>query len=556
MGAIMEFFKKLAVCAENIFSMIFYKKPNKPFPPRPKPSPKPNPDGRKTIKYYLNDPAYPNLISEISLPQPNGLQLVVPNLQVGNFEFTSPQGLANNAYALLCHGINLFNEKFHLSRWATVQKLNVNTMAGMDANAYYDRSSLKFFFFNNKNGQTVYTALSSDIVSHELGHALLDAIRPDLFSTAAMEVWAFHESFGDINAIICALYHEELVNYVLNETNGDLRKSNIVSQVAEQFGVSLGRSNCLREAANNLKYVNPASLPTKSNDPNALVREPHNFSRIMTGTFYEVLCSIYEKNGRNRDALVRTRDYLCNSFYKACSMAPATANFFEAFGQAWIKQDEQLGGLYKDIISSVFSSRSIFQVRMMEAEDPQASDKKVVETVRNDNMKLELCCLSVPVKELLGDAILGMTEDNSYADMKVQLAVDNLKIKMVGDEGDDITWMNCCDGVAQAKTAAKNLVQYILDNKLIGNTDDDIWYKDEDNNLKRRLFQCDCFRPNYLFPGNPEYNKPYKPENNTGCCTYGSCANNKPKPTVVTKTSCNIRYGSSCRSISYNGKCR
>ena len=164
MGVIMEFFKKLADCAENIFGMIFYKKPNRPLPPRPRPTPnpvpKPTPEQKNTIKYYLNDPAFPNLVSEISMPKPAGLQLDVINLKAGNFEFTSPQGLANNAYALLCHGINMFNSKFHLSRWSTVQKLQVNTMAGMDANAYYDRQSLRFFFFNGKNNQTVYTALS------------------------------------------------------------------------------------------------------------------------------------------------------------------------------------------------------------------------------------------------------------------------------------------------------------------------------------------------------------------------------------------------------------
>lgn len=559
MGVIMEFFKKLADCAENIFGMIFYKKPNRPLPPRPRPTPnpvpKPTPEQKNTIKYYLNDPAFPNLVSEISMPKPAGLQLDVINLKAGNFEFTSPQGLANNAYALLCHGINMFNSKFHLSRWSTVQKLQVNTMAGMDANAYYDRQSLRFFFFNGKNNQTVYTALSSDIVSHELGHALLDAIRPDLFSTAALEVWAFHEAFGDINSILCALYHEEIINYVLNQTNGDLRKSNIVSAVAEQFGVNLGKSICLREAANNLKYVNPASLPTKSNDPEALVRQPHNFSRVMTGTFYEVLCTIYERNGRNKDALIMTREYLRDSFYRACTMAPSTSNFFEAFGQAWIKQDELLGGKYKDIISNVFSSRGIFQVKMMHVEESDKTDKKVIETVRADNMKLEICSLSVPLKELFADDMAGMTEENPYADMKVELAVDNLKIKMVGNEDDEVVWTNCCDSITHAKNAAKQLVEYILDNKLIGDTDSDVWFKDNNNTLKRRLFQCDCFRPNYLFPGNPEYNKPYKPQNNSGCCTYGSCANNKPAPEPPVNPSCNMKYGGSC-GISYRSNCK
>jgi hypothetical protein len=548
----MDFFKKIALCGKNIFTMIFYRKPTSPtkrFPPKPKP---PIDKKKGVMKYYLNDPAYPNLIGEVTDPKPMGLSINVPNLQPGNFDFNSPQGIANNTMALLCHGINMFNQKFNLNKWAVVSTLQVNTMAGFDANAYYDRSSLKFFYFNGKNNTQVYTALSSDIVSHELGHALLDALRPDFFSAAAMEVWAFHESFGDVNSILCALYHDELVNYVLNETNFDLRKSNLVSKVAEQFGVNLGKSSSLREAANNYKYVNPASLPTKSNDPNAIVREPHSFSKIMTGTVYEVLCRVYEKYGKNKDALLKARDYVRDTFYKACTMAPSTTNFYEAFGQAWMKQDESMGGQNKDIINSVFSDRGIFKIRMMAVQDSQASEKEKIESVKTPNMHLQKCRLDCCVSDLFKDEIGGLSTNEYISDMKVQLAVDNLYLKDMDD--DDIGWQNVSDTVEQAKVAAKNLVEYILENKLIGQDDSDVWFKDNDGYLKRRLFQCDCYRPNYLFPGNPEYNKPYKPKNNSGCCTYGSCANLTPNPAPSIQQSCNIRYGSSCKSVSFNGK--
>ena len=40
------------------------------------------------------------------------------------------------------------------------------------------------------------------MVAHEIGHGLLDAIRPDLWSAAFLEVGAFHESFGDCIAIL------------------------------------------------------------------------------------------------------------------------------------------------------------------------------------------------------------------------------------------------------------------------------------------------------------------------------------------------------------------
>ena len=51
--------------------------------------------------------------------------------------------------------------------------------AGYGENAYYDRASksLQLYWFDNEKG-TVFTCLSSDIVNHEFGHAVLDGLRP------------------------------------------------------------------------------------------------------------------------------------------------------------------------------------------------------------------------------------------------------------------------------------------------------------------------------------------------------------------------------------------
>ena len=58
-------------------------------------------------------------------------------------------------------------------------RLIVLPHAGYGENAYYDRASksLQFYYFNGP-GTTVYTCLSSDIVNHEFGHAVLDGVRP------------------------------------------------------------------------------------------------------------------------------------------------------------------------------------------------------------------------------------------------------------------------------------------------------------------------------------------------------------------------------------------
>ena len=52
---------------------------------------------------------------------------------------------------------------------------------------------------------TVFSGESPDVVAHELGHAVLDSLKPALFELASIEAAAFHESFGDMSAILTAL---------------------------------------------------------------------------------------------------------------------------------------------------------------------------------------------------------------------------------------------------------------------------------------------------------------------------------------------------------------
>lgn len=66
--------------------------------------------------------------------------------------------------------------------------------AGYGENAYYDRTSksLQFYWFGDDKNR-VHTCLSSDIVNHEFGHALLDGLRPHFYESVDAQTAAFHE---------------------------------------------------------------------------------------------------------------------------------------------------------------------------------------------------------------------------------------------------------------------------------------------------------------------------------------------------------------------------
>ena len=84
------------------------------------------------------------------------------------------------------------------------KKLALLQDAGQDLNAFYDRASFSFFH-QAVAGTTFFSGASTDVVAHEVGHGLLDSVRPDFFSVNFIEVGAFHEAFGDCIAILTAL---------------------------------------------------------------------------------------------------------------------------------------------------------------------------------------------------------------------------------------------------------------------------------------------------------------------------------------------------------------
>ena len=60
-------------------------------------------------------------------------------------------------------------------------KLDLKQDAGDDLNAFYNRASFSFFH-KAVAGTTYFAGESTDVVAHEVGHGLLDSVRPDFFS--------------------------------------------------------------------------------------------------------------------------------------------------------------------------------------------------------------------------------------------------------------------------------------------------------------------------------------------------------------------------------------
>lgn len=204
----------------------------------------------------------------------------------------SPATIAVNAFGTVFQTVRMFEGPDALGRevdWAfDGEQLLVVPRAGEWANAFYDRQtrSLQFFWFPSTSGATVHTALSRDIVAHECGHALLDAVVPSLYDSSTPQSIAIHEAVADLVAVLMALDSGPLRTAVLARSGNRLGEANPFNGIAEEFGMARPGSDgmarrALRDLANRLTLDDLAGA------------RPHVLSTLLSAIFYDTLSSIF-----------------------------------------------------------------------------------------------------------------------------------------------------------------------------------------------------------------------------------------------------------------------
>ena len=253
----------------------------------------------------------------------------------------------------------------NLSAWQGKRKrLPVVQDGGIELNAYYDRES--FSFFHEPVGtRTFFSGESTDVVAHEIGHGLLDAIRPDLWSAAFLEAGAFHESFGDCIAILTALHDRETRVKLLGVTK-TLNKRNFVESTIELLAAGIkavepGHNAAEpRHAYNTLAHQIPSTLPMDGG-PGELINEVHSFGMVFTGCFYDVLAGLFAAQKSKTEAgLLAAARKAGTLLVRAASTAVVAPRFFQAVGRAMILADDQINaGENRQIIRKAFERHNI-----------------------------------------------------------------------------------------------------------------------------------------------------------------------------------------------------
>jgi hypothetical protein len=451
-----------------------------PSTPVPPPTPQP-------IQYLLSDMFTPNLVKPIDPSiKAVGPPFVVKNYKGGGYNRGTLEAVSANCYVTMCNVLN-FLPKYSLqeiNRWAVVQNLMVNPLAGQNLNAFYNRISLQFFYFSHPSlSSTLFLADSADVVSHELGHAIFDIYRPAGFNAALIEVAGAHEGIADFFSMLNALSYSEVMAYAINQVNGDLRKPNLISGLAEDTGRVINQLtgnrhnvNCLRNAINNYNYVPPSELPVEAPD-DQLSSECHSFGKILAGTFYDILVALYEKKlteDKNPvNALAYARDTLAVLVIWAIRKAPLNVRYYESLAKTilWVDQTK-FSGANQQLLKQIFLNRKLIsdQIKILSAM-PKCNDYTKIKYSKNT------------LVTKLSDHFIGIQSNNPLYNTSIEIPNDQAIFYDLHGNCMDFTSFSASEAVK----GGQEMVRYLHEGNKVNN-DPFSQFKIENGKLIRNCF--------------------------------------------------------------------
>ena len=291
-------------------------------------------------------------------------------------------------------------------QWNTggnIDPLRVFPHAGETQNAFYSRSekALKFFFFDTTSPpplHRVFTCRSLDIVAHEAGHAILDALKPSwLLINQPPQTGGLHESFGDLTAIFLALSQMDQVEAIIAQTKANLHNKTFLADMAEEFGLALGRPNGLRNADNDLTLAQVGT-------------EVHAISQVFTGAIYDIMADIFafRRNSRLHDdaaTLYETGQYMLGLVLDAIIKAPAAgATFADVANQMLaIAASDGSPPQYRTFIRNRFMVRQVVvSATPLSADDDSPLEAGIMDDP-DAHQDRQGCCGTMTHSEYLGD---------------------------------------------------------------------------------------------------------------------------------------------------------
>jgi hypothetical protein len=344
-------------------------------------------------------------------------------------------------------------------RGTTYPRLRLFPHAFYGANAFYspNLNAILFGYFKaeaadvgpNLPGQTVFTCLSHDVITHEMTHAIVDRLRPLFLEPSNVDVLAFHEGFADIIALFQHFSFQDILREQIQRTRSDLRAPTSLVQLAQQFGFATGGGKALRSA---LDQPNAKLLATRI--------EPHDRGSILVAAVFDGFFKTYQRRINdlvriatggtgtlprgdlhpdlvNRIAIeaTRTAQRVLDMCIRAFDYMPPVDVTFGDFLRAMITADFEL------IPEDEFNCRSaMIEAFRLRGIYPDGVTSLAEESLLWDSAEQKLPPLNGNVLELLQQVFFTAVQsfDSSWQEPTYQPSADQASQYMTIEEGEEI----------------------------------------------------------------------------------------------------------------------
>lgn len=260
-------------------------------------------------------------------------------------------------------------------------------------NAYYDRNAAAIGFGYGPAGEESdradrrlirFTALSSDIVTHEVTHALIDGLRPDYDMPMHPDVFAFHEALADTIALLSRFERGGYLGYLMQRSGlSFLREKSLIS-LAPQLGGLIRKSGLrtLDVAWTEAAFADgDADMPARYDNAPEL---PHDRGGLLSSAVFEAFLRALDRRispliqlaepvnsavGRYlleqvQQIASRMAGHFLNICIRALDYCPPATILFADYLRAMITADRLLAPLdrfgYREELIAAFRRRGIY----------------------------------------------------------------------------------------------------------------------------------------------------------------------------------------------------
>lgn len=311
------------------------------------------------IRYFPNDPAATTLPAREVVPAPDRDDSVEAGFSFGKLpdEREYPDGTRDFVRWQCREGVLRAVRAWesvggHMAQWQKKGSIKVDAVNLIEKGAFYKPGYLKFGRVRHDGG-AAWAGASVDIVAHEVGHAILDSLRHDLYNSPWEQVDAFHEGFSDVISVLTALSDRAVRERLVQ--SGEVGRQNDAVRIGEElaearFLALAGGATVLRHetgprrALNFHQWTGMVGLPLDG-APNELVATPHSLGQLISGAYYDFVRLIFEGSSRRNERTLHVAAKIATAVLRSAIVeVRETKEFFRAIAKELVLAQKRLFG--------------------------------------------------------------------------------------------------------------------------------------------------------------------------------------------------------------------